>query len=539
MAIKVNLYKNYSKRPNSTKQPTVSDAKDEFDCTLKENCSVQSPEIEVFISGDPVNIGYNYAYIPSFKRYYHIVDWRAYRGLWVASLSEDILASFKTPIGALNKYIMRSASNYDGSIPDMLATKLPTKTKLVVGTSPFVNTISSNDGLFVLGLQGFPPVSTVPTIGGVCYYPLNPTQMRAFSEYLLSGTFADLMKDDNAGLTTQVVKALQDPSQYIVSCMWFPWKSYPSTIGSVQPKIGWWSTSPLPTSPTNLATVGMGANGFVSLMDSRTIDIAVPDHPQMSSGKYGKYLKAAPYSLYSLMLEPWGEIVLDGSKLVDCDQIRLSITVDYMTGAGTLTLIDYGTSSPNKGNILDRRFAQVGVPLSIAQMTYDISDIKTGMAVAGATAVHDVATSLTDKWLSEAIKENGLEGSAAVRGFESSYQGDTNLKSIVQNAASSGIAYIGTPEMKGVSGDVLNYYALAQTSSDNVSYYPYGLYLKITYFEVVEPDNTENGRPLMNFATINTLSGFVKCADGDHNVAALGSEKRAISSYLSGGFFYE
>lgn len=536
MSIEVRFYTGYSKRINSTKKPANTDTFTKFDCTLKEGCNILNPEIEIYLSsGDPS--GYNYAHIPSFGRYYFVSDWTYFHGTWTASLSEDILASFKTEIGALSKYIMRSASAFNTYIPDMLATKLPTKTKLVVVSSPFTNAVSSNDGFFIIGIQGEAPASNVPTIGGVCYYPLNPSQMRAFSDYLMSGSFADLMKDDSAGLTQQVVKALQDPSQYIVSCMWFPFASYPTTIGNVQPRIGWWNTAPLPTNP-NQATVGMGANGFISLMDSRNITITIPDHPQLSSGKYGKYLNAAPYSLYSLMFEPWGEIVLDGSKLVECDSLKLVITTDLMTGAASLTIIDNGTSSPNKGNIIDRRFAQVGVPISIAQMIYDISDLKTGAAVAAGTAVVETANKVTDKWMADAIKEAGLEGNPAVAGFESTYQ-EKSTKDIVQNAMSSGIAYIATPEMKGISGDVLNYYSLAQTSSDGVTYYPQGPYLKITYFEVVEPDNAENGRPLMNYQTINTLSGFVKCADGDHNIAALNPEQRSISSYLSGGFFYE
>lgn len=539
MSIKVDFYKNFSKRPDSTKQPSVSDAKDSFDCTLKENCSIMSPEMEVFISGDPADKGYNYAYIPSFKRYYFVTDWRAYRGLWIASLRVDVLASFKSEIGSQTKYVLRSASNYDGSIPDMLATKLPTKTKLVVGTSPFVNAVSANDGFYIIGLQGQSPSSAVPNIGGICYYPLSPTQMRQFADYLQSGTFADLMKDDSAGLTQQVVKALQDPAQYIQTFMWFPYANYPSTAGSVQPKIGWWSTSPL-TNPT----VGMGSNGFVSLLDTRNLTLSIPDHPQIASGKYGKYLKAAPYTLYSLMFEPWGEIVLDGSKLVDSNSIKLVIVTDLMTGAASLTIIDNGTGSPNKGNILDRRFAQVGVPISVAQMIYDISDLKTGAAVAAGTAVTEVAKTVTsnlaDKWLSDAIKESGLSGSNAVKSFEDNYAPQKiDAGSVVQNALSAGLAYIATPEMKGITGDILNYYSLVQTSSDGSSYYPQGPYLKITYFEAVEPDNIENGRPLMQFKTLNTLSGFIKCADGDNTVACLNGERTAISSFLSGGFFYE
>lgn len=550
MAFSVRLYKNFSKRIDSTLQPGSSVSYDDYYCTLKEGTIVTAPEVELCMtSGDPLSKGYNYAYIPTFDHYYVINNWEnEYNNIWIAVLSEDILATFKTEIGALNKYVTRSASAYDGSIPDMMATKLPTKTKIIPVDSPFVNTISSNDGLYIVGIQGESPSSTVPNIGGVCYYPLNATQMRLLSDYLQSGSFADLMKDDAAGLTTQVIKAMQDPAQYITSFMWFPLKNFPTTLGRIQPKIGWWNTAPLGTYPT----IGMGSNGFQSLTITRNMSISIPDHPQMASNKYGKYLKASPYSLYSLMLEPWGEIVLDGSQLVDSDSIRVEIVIDLMTGAGSLTVVDTGTNSPNKGNILDRKFAQVGVSLSIAQMIYDIANIPSATTVTVATTVQQVADKVTDNWsvykrmMSDSSKSlfARLTGTAERHQFMKSLKGTvTEAKeiapSVVQNAASSALAYIATPEMKGVSGDILNYYSLGGTTSDNVPYHPQGLYLKITYFEVVEPDNAENGRPLMQFRTINTLTGYVECANGDHNIAALSVEKDAISSYLTGGFFYE
>ena len=72
----VRFYKNFTKRSNSTKQPGSSDLYDSFPSLLKSGCTVTSPTIEVAIStSDPVALGYNYAYISDFSRYYFVNEW--------------------------------------------------------------------------------------------------------------------------------------------------------------------------------------------------------------------------------------------------------------------------------------------------------------------------------------------------------------------------------------------------------------------------------------------------------------------------------
>ena len=68
MSLSVTLY-NFSKRLNSTKTPP-SDGGFTVQAVLKDNTSIIRPELEVVENVT----AYNYAYIPSFSRYYFVQD---------------------------------------------------------------------------------------------------------------------------------------------------------------------------------------------------------------------------------------------------------------------------------------------------------------------------------------------------------------------------------------------------------------------------------------------------------------------------------
>ena len=56
---------------------------------------------------------------------------------------------------------------------------------------------------------------------------------------------------------------------------------------------------------------------------------------------------------------------------------------------------------------------------------------------------------------------------------------------------------------------------------------------------IADEDNTDLGRPLMSTRTINTLSGYIKCADAHFSAATYAGETDLINSYMVNGFYYE
>ena len=189
MAVTVTFYKDFEKKYNSTKQPAGTSGHADLVCNLKDNTSVLAPVLEVAFVGleptDPMTEGYNYCYIDKFERYYFVTDWKYYRGLWYASCTVDVLASYKTKIGALSKYVNRSASNYDLDLADSVyPMEADAALSFVRGDNPYRQT----HGCFVVGLIG-KGQSGAPCIGGINYYTFTYAQMREFIDYLLSDTF--------------------------------------------------------------------------------------------------------------------------------------------------------------------------------------------------------------------------------------------------------------------------------------------------------------------------------------------------------------
>lgn len=57
---------------------------------------------------------------------------------------------------------------------------------------------------------------------------------------------------------------------------------------------------------------------------------------------------------------------------------------------------------------------------------------------------------------------------------------------------------------------------------------------------IADEDLADYGRPCYKKLTINTLSGFVKCAEAHPAIAgAFSSEIELIQNHMMGGFFYE
>ena len=58
------------------------------------------------------------------------------------------------------------------------------------------------------------------------------------------------------------------------------------------------------------------------------------------------------------------------------------------------------------------------------------------------------------------------------------------------------------------------------------------------FYNIVNEDLQDRGRPLCQRKRINTLSGFVQVQDADIALPATQNEQNAIRAYMEGGFFY-
>lgn len=113
---------------------------------LRDSSSIVAPSI--LIQSNP--IGYNYAYISEFGRYYYIKNITAFRkNAWLIDLKCDVLMSFKDEILEMSGIVSRLTNGDEYAPRDIKTRCLETHRKIVFENTPF-----TSDGTYVLVTQG-------------------------------------------------------------------------------------------------------------------------------------------------------------------------------------------------------------------------------------------------------------------------------------------------------------------------------------------------------------------------------------------------
>ena len=170
----------------------------------------------------------------------------------------------------------------------------------------------------------------------------------------------------------------------------------------------------------------------------------------------------------------------------------VNIDVDIITGKSILRI-----STTSGGTPIYQFNAQYGVPVELAQRT---SWTGSEIAAAGTSLITTSISAASGNAAGALIGGIGFIGSIA-EGFKESVQ---------SNGINGSFAFLNTtPKLVAES------YAL------------------------VEEDNEHKGRPLCKLKKLNTLSGFIQCAEGDVQIPCTSTERDMISELLTSGFFYE
>ena len=297
---------------------------------------------------------------------------------------------------------------------------------------------------------------------------------------------------DAQSLKALVNYMLDSPSTYDVSeistqlltCIFNPlqyivscmWFPFSVPVTNGDLNVGWWTVSGSSLKPLSALEWG---NNF---------SISIPKHPKV--GERGGYLNMPPFSRYSLEAGPWGIIPLDNFNLIDASEITCDWKVDLMTGSGRLNI-----------KFRDRLIyesiytTQIGVPVQLGQNVLN----QGALTGTGTGIVNTVKSAITGDLGGMFASGIGAIGDAA---------------SLSQSI----------PSMLGSNG----------TKSFNNIFGIMGDFL-----DVVDDDVAQNGRPLCEHRTINSLSGYILCQNADLDTSASPTEKTQIIEYMNNGFYYE
>jgi len=473
----------FSKRENSTKQPTGGA---QYNILLKDDCSITNPVIT--LSG-PNPRQYNYAYIQDFGRYYFVNDWVCnHNGLWTAHLSVDVLATYKTEIGASTEYVLRSASQFDGDIIDSL---YPTKPAITSTHSTPVQPFTAGTMRFIVGIIN--DVSTAK-IGALTYYVLTSLQFGALLNFMFGNADYAAWIDPSTGqvVDDSYAKAQFNPIQYITECFAIPYVPQ-DAISGVPLHFGWY----IPVvSGTTLAAPAIDPSHMIWDLASHNHTRA--NHPDAATR--GNYLNGAPFTQLYLKAGPFGEIIIDSNLIQNNTGISLDIKGDFM-GQMIMDITSYG--GEGAGKFISRERANVKMPFPIAQVNNNpiqfyssfLSMIPSGAAMIGSIATGNVI---------------GALGSAV------------QIESGVMSATK---AMAGQVQKSGAQSAIIeafqSFYMVTKTSL------------------VCDDDNVHRGRPLCKPVQISTLSGYILVSDADLEISGTYEENQKVKGYMNSGFYYE
>ncbi len=368
----IEAYSGFSKKPNSTKQPSGSGT--QLTVKLKENTSVIHPVFYVHA------YSFSHNYIKWGSRYYYIDDIVSIsNGMAEYICSVDALATFKTDIGNSSQYVTRAASASNGRVIDNYYPAIAKNThEAETITSPFVSNIS--EGYYVVGIQG---KGSGGNGGAVTYYRATTAGLKTLVNYMLSSPSSYQVSD----ISDELLMCLFNPMQYIVSCQWFP---FAPPIMSGNLTFGWWDATA--TGIDMLSTLEWGTN----------FNVNIPKHPKAATR--GQFLNLPPFSKYKLEAGPWGIIPLDNFNLLDATQLTCDYKVDLITGSGRLN-IKFRDKIAHEAIYT----AQIGVPIQLGQNMFNqgalkdgasdivgtvksaISGSPSGMLISGLSAIGDAA----------------------------------------------------------------------------------------------------------------------------------------------------
>ena len=313
----------------------------------------------------------------------------------------------------------------------------------------------------------------------VTYYAFETSsqQFKDILTYMFTGAYLD---SSTLAIAKEMQKELFNPIQYVVSAMWFPIpKSSISTFTDMNVKFGWWETF--------LSADAIPESGRVYSEIYSAFNI--PRHPQ--ADRFGKYMNGSPYTTYDLHCWGFGSIPIDSLPFVIDNKMRVGVQVDLFTGVAELYVTD------NRGAVIARQSCQFGIPFQLSQITQNLVQ---GAVTTIGTAISSITSFAAGNKL----------------------QATLGIANGIVNAIDCAMPQIRTV---GSAGSKVQFATTPQ--------------LTCKYYEQVQHDTPNIGRPLMEVRTVSSLSGYMECSNVDLVTSATPSEKESIISMMENGFFYE
>lgn len=475
---------NFSKRLNSTKQPTVEQlaaGKAFTDVNLKQLVNIDSPDL-ILAGAKQNDFAYNYAYIHDWGRYYHIktCDLR-HEDIYHAKLELDDLATFKAQILGTDAYIVYSSTGFNRWIKDdrcpllikgTEAIEVHSQIKYGEGESALVFDADATDELII--------ISAIAEGAGLVHYVIRETELPSITAGLCQSgiqSFLDNLQKQFGDAVGSIIQVRRMPlngsaPDYLPGTVNFK-------IGSYEVKNADDETIPCRA----LASTFITANGETSIPVT-----------------YTDYRFTEPYCTMKISLPFIGVVEASIADFAPDGVIYWNMMLDIITGSIIFTL--FNNSSRTK---------------AVASFSGEC-----GMLIPIASRQIGNASSIVSSAFSSSL---GIAASAIAMN-----PGPAVLGGITAIASS----FFGLSQK---TSSVIGSYAGNRSEFINRAF----RVIVLKHPTANEPANLTNfeGRPVCKVDTIGNYSGYVKTQGFSIDIAANSDVIKSINSKLDAGIYIE
>ncbi len=447
----VKFWKYFDKKGLSTARPTAA-ADLESDLSVYMPCDMIHPRLKMKSDAGR----FYYAYIVDFGRYYYLDSISYEGGLQIAAYTLDYLASFRTEIGATRCMIERSSQMVNENLIDPYRAVEP-EIKYIREVTQ--NVLPKGEG-YLLQYTGSGGVHTV-------WIGEKPFKKLMSALWLTWGKIEGM---------SQVIQTAIDPAQYILSVQ--------KCLLGVEAFVDVNTAVPIPIILGNMVMAdseGVQISAFeVSESQQKNVVIDLPKHPQASKIPF---VKAAPYSCYSIKIPGAGWIDLNANDIYAYELLTVRYTFDGINGK-------FRAEVMAGQNVIGETMGSSSIPYAFSAASVDVG----GAIMGGISSILSVATA--------------------------------NITGAVNGIGSAIGTIFPTVTTRGKLGSAIGV-------NEQVE-------ILLRYQTVGELDSANQGEPLAKVGTVGKFRGFVKCADANPVMhGATKNEIDTIIELMNGGFYFE
>lgn len=360
------VWSGFSKRENSTKQPTSGTG---INVTLKQSCSLESP---VFIVSSPTP---NYDYVQAFGHYYWVTDVININAAQSEiHCKEDVLATYKSDIGNTTAFILYDESS-NTTLQDSRLSVVATPT--VSRNSAQLHANLSTTGSIIATVTG-QDATHCYVLGASDIYKLVPnikTQVENIfaSDHIPTGVLDQDFVPTIISAVRQLI-ASGDLATNIRDIRWVPFSVSGSGLFNVY---------------NGMYDTGIDSGRLIvtgtNRIDARQINIAIP-------WQYSDWRKV--YNTEIMVHIPFvGDVSYPAAQLADSDTLNFAVSLDMITGDIAIQVFT------NTGLRIGSYGASTGVTIPVGNASPSLSKIFTtflgGISPAGAGSLGGMISNAT------------------------------------------------------------------------------------------------------------------------------------------------